>query len=87
VGLLAAVARVGVEALLVLVATEVVVMAAKTAVKVAVTSHEAKVQRAWMLRLRSNAPLAQRASATASVAAPAVEQASSPGSSAGELKL
>jgi hypothetical protein len=78
VGLLAAVVRVGVEALLVLVATGVVVMAVKTVARVEVTSREAKVQRAWMLRLRSNAPLAQRASATVSVAALAVARANSP---------
>jgi hypothetical protein len=65
VGLLAAVVQAVARAL---AATEVVVMADKTAVKVAVTSHAAKVRRTRMLRLRSNAPLAQRASATVSVA-------------------
>jgi hypothetical protein len=71
VGLLAAVVQAVDQAL---VATEVVVMEAKTAVKVAVTSHAAKVRRTRMLLPRSNAPLAQRASATVSVAALAVAQ-------------
>jgi hypothetical protein len=51
-----------------LVVTEVAVKAVKTAVKVETTSHAAKVRRTRMLRLRTNAPLAQRASATVSVA-------------------
>jgi hypothetical protein len=78
VGLLAAVVRVGVEALLVLVVTEVAAMAVKTVARVEVTSRVAKVRRTRMLRLRSNAPLAQTASATVSVAALAVARANSP---------
>ena len=66
-----------VEARLVLVVTEVAVMAVKTAVRVAATSRAAKVLRARMLHLRSNVPLAPRVTATASVAAPAVAPASS----------
>jgi hypothetical protein len=78
VGLLAAVVWVGVEALLVLVVTEVAAMAVKTVARVEVTSRVAKVRKTRMLRLRSNAPLAQTASATVSVAALAVARANSP---------
>jgi hypothetical protein len=69
---------VGVEALLVLVVTEVAAMAVKTVARVEVTSRVAKVRKTRMLRLRSNAPLAQTASATVSVAALAVARANSP---------
>jgi hypothetical protein len=64
VGLLAVVVQVVARALVV---TEVAAMAVKTVARVEVTSRVAKVRRTRMLRLRSNAPLAQTASATVSV--------------------